>query len=154
MLAFFALYPAFEKSTNVRAVQYSNGVRPLPLWTSYFLFDLCFVLVVSIAYTATVSQQFPYWWGQAYMFPVCLFHGVASILIAYIISTKASSQLASFLWTFGFNILGFFVMALAVMLPSVLSDPLVAERNSDIVAHMLGLIFPIGGVSRALVEMM
>lgn len=148
--AFFALYPAFEKSTNVRAVQYSNGVRALPLWTSYFLFDLLFVLAVSIAYTATISVQYPYWWGASYMFPVCLFHGIISIFIAYMISAKASSQLSSFLWTLGHNVFGYFVMAVATTLPQVLSDPSIAERNNDIVAYVLGLFFPIASVFRGM----
>ncbi|KAM7205792.1 putative ABC transporter [Naviculisporaceae sp. PSN 640] len=148
--AFFALYPAFEKSTNVRAVQYSNGVRALPLWTSYFLFDLVFVLAVSIAYTVTISIQYPYWWGASYMFPVCLFYGIISIFIAYMISTKASSQLASFLWTLGCNVFGYLIMALATTLPQLFSDPLAAERNNDIIAYVLGLFFPIASVFRGM----
>lgn len=30
--AFFALYPTLERLRGVRALQYSNGVRALPLW--------------------------------------------------------------------------------------------------------------------------
>jgi hypothetical protein len=30
--AFFALYPTAERIRGVRALQYSNGVRSLPLW--------------------------------------------------------------------------------------------------------------------------
>jgi len=111
--SFFALYPAFERTSKVRALQLSNGVRPLPMWTAYFLFDLCFVLAVSIAYTVTISMQFPYWEGPEYMFPVCLFYGITAILIGYIISTRAASQLSSFLWTLGFSCLTYFALALA-----------------------------------------
>ncbi|KAM7223143.1 putative ABC transporter [Rhypophila decipiens] len=148
--AFFALYPAFEKTSNVRALQYSNGVRPLPLWTSYFLFDLIFVLLVSVAYTATISVQFPYWWGVPYMFPVCLLFGITGIFVAYIISSKASSQLSSFLWTLALNFLGYLVMALATILPMLFSDAFMAERNNDIVSYVLGLVFPIGNIFRAM----
>jgi len=30
--AFFALYPTIERLRGIRALQYSNGVRSLPLW--------------------------------------------------------------------------------------------------------------------------
>jgi len=149
--ALFSLYPAFEKVSDVRALQFSNGVRPLPLWTAYFLFDLCFVLAVSIAYTITISQQFSaFWWNPAYMFPICLFYGIAAMLVSYAISTRASSQLASFLWTLGFNGLSFFVFALAYMLPALLSDPLDIQRNMDTISYTLGLVFPIAQLFRGM----
>lgn len=56
--AFFALYPTFERLSNIRALHYSNGVRPAPLWLAYWLFDAFFavtVAVVSIALLASVS---------------------------------------------------------------------------------------------------
>ena len=46
--AFFALYPAFERIGNIRALHYSNGVRPGPLWLSYTIFDSVFVVIVSV----------------------------------------------------------------------------------------------------------
>lgn len=30
--AFFALYPTRERLLNIKALQYGNGARPLPLW--------------------------------------------------------------------------------------------------------------------------
>lgn len=60
--AFFALYPTFERLSNIRALHYSNGVRPAPLWLAYWLFDAFFaiiVAVVSVALLATVSLPFP-----------------------------------------------------------------------------------------------
>ncbi len=45
--AFFALYPTVERVRKVRALQYSNGVRPMPLWLAHLLFDAMFVLLVS-----------------------------------------------------------------------------------------------------------
>jgi hypothetical protein len=35
--AFFALYPTIERLRGVRALQYSNGVRSLPLWYVRFI---------------------------------------------------------------------------------------------------------------------
>ncbi|KAK3986660.1 putative ABC transporter [Cladorrhinum sp. PSN332] len=147
---FFALYPAFERTSNVRALQISNGVRPAPMWTAYFLFDLCFVLAIAIAYTATITAQFPEWLSPAYMFPVILFHGITGILLSYIVSTWARSQLSSFLWALAFNGISFLGLGLAYTLPFFLSDALVVQRNTDIVSYVLDLIFPIGNVFRAM----
>ena len=46
--AFFALYPTFERLGNIRALHYSNGMRPASLWLSYILFDTTFVVLISI----------------------------------------------------------------------------------------------------------
>ncbi|KAK0657522.1 hypothetical protein B0T16DRAFT_386041 [Cercophora newfieldiana] len=148
--AFFALYPAFERLSNVRTLQCSNGVRPLPIWMAYFLFDLIFVLLIAVAFTVTVTMQFPYWDGAAYMFPVVLLHGMCGILISYIVSIRASSQLASFLWALLFGVLPFFGLALAYILPLFLSDLLDMQRNTDIISYVLGIFFPIGNVFRAI----
>ncbi|KAK1755131.1 putative ABC transporter [Echria macrotheca] len=148
--AFFALYPAFERTSKVRALQRSNGVRPLPIWTAYFLFDLCFVVAVSIAYTVTITRQFPYWAGPSYMFAICFFHGIAGILTAYIVSTWAASQLSSFLWTLGLSAVAYFGLALSYTLPTFLVDPLDIQRTTDILSYVLGLLFPIGNVFRGM----
>lgn len=52
---FYALYPTVERLRNVRALQYSNGVRSLPLWLSNIAFDLGFTLIISIVSTALLS---------------------------------------------------------------------------------------------------
>jgi len=111
--AFFALYPAFERLSNVRTLQCSNGVRPLPIWMAYFLFDVVFVVLISIAYTATINVQFPYWAGSSHMFVVVLLHGMCGILISYIVSIRASSQLSSFLWALFFGVIPYFGLALS-----------------------------------------
>src|SRR4051812_43369557 len=106
--AFFALYPAFERLSNVRTLQLSNGVRPLPIWMAYFLFDLIFVVLISVAFTVTITMQFPYWLGSSYMFLIVLLHGMCGSLISYIVSIRASSQLSAFLWSLFFAVLGYF----------------------------------------------
>jgi ATP-binding cassette subfamily A (ABC1) protein 3 len=54
--AFFALYPTFERLSNIRALHYSNGVRPAPLWLAYWLFDATFTIVVAIVSTALLAS--------------------------------------------------------------------------------------------------
>ena len=93
--AFFALYPTYERRTQVRALQYSNGIRPPALVLSYALFDFLFVLVVSILCTAIVSAQAP-WFGIGHVFLVQALYGLAVIPIVYLISLVTSSQPAAF----------------------------------------------------------
>jgi len=114
--AFFALYPTFERLGNVRALQYSNGVRPVPLWFSYALFDFCFVIVIATVNTIVMSQQLSFWFAVGNMFPVLLLYGLAAILLSYAISLIASSQLAAFAFAAGLgavmflcSLLGFIV---------------------------------------------
>lgn len=67
--AFFALYPTFERLSNIRALHYSNGVRPAPLWLAYWLFDAFFaiiVAIVSVALLASVSVSLVNFPSNAY----------------------------------------------------------------------------------------
>jgi ATP-binding cassette subfamily A (ABC1) protein 3 len=54
--AFFALYPTFERLSNIRALHYSNGVRPARLWLAYWLFDVIFAIVVAVVSTALLAS--------------------------------------------------------------------------------------------------
>lgn len=99
--AFFALYPTVERVRNVRALHYSNGVRSLPLWLAYVSFDFLIVLassVLSIAIFVGVSSA---WYYPGYLFVVFFLYGLASILLAYVISLFARSQLAAFAFCAG-----------------------------------------------------
>ena len=93
--AFFSLYPTYERKTQVRALQYSNGIRPLPLLLSYALFDFFFVLVVSIVCTVMVSVQAP-WFGIGHVFLVQALYGLAAIPVVYLIALMTKSQPAAF----------------------------------------------------------
>ena len=55
--AFFALYPTNERLRSARAMQYSNGVRPLPLWLAYIAFDFVFVAVISVISIALLASS-------------------------------------------------------------------------------------------------
>ncbi|KAL8658095.1 MAG: hypothetical protein Q9226_001273 [Calogaya cf. arnoldii] len=55
-VGFFALYPTFERRSNIRALHYSNGLRPAPLWLAYGLFDAFFVAVVAIITTSLFTS--------------------------------------------------------------------------------------------------
>lgn len=55
-VGFFALYPTFERRGNIRALHYSNGLRPAPLWLAYGLFDAFFVAIVAIIATSLLTS--------------------------------------------------------------------------------------------------
>jgi ATP-binding cassette subfamily A (ABC1) protein 3 len=99
--AFFALYPTYEKTRQVRALQYSNGIRVVPLWTSYAIFDFLFVIVNALVCTIIISIQSPNWFAAGYMFPVLALYGISATLFAYVISILVRSQLAAFAWAAG-----------------------------------------------------
>jgi ATP-binding cassette, subfamily A (ABC1), member 3 len=94
--ALFTLYPTYERLHKVRALQYSNGVRDLPLWISYAMFDFIFVLVVSTICTAIVAVQAPTFFGVGYLCLVLLLYGLSATLFSYVVSMISRSQLAAF----------------------------------------------------------
>jgi ATP-binding cassette subfamily A (ABC1) protein 3 len=95
--AFFALYANQERVRNVRAMEYSNGVRPLPLWTAYLLFDwLIFLtssIIVIIIFGTTTNTA---WFHIGYIFLILILYGLASILLAYLVSKIAKSHFTAF----------------------------------------------------------
>lgn len=65
---FFALYPTAERTRKVRAMHYSNGILSSSLWAAYALFDLMFIVIVSVCVTVIWSTQYKGWYGLEYMF--------------------------------------------------------------------------------------
>lgn len=95
--AFFALYPTRERLLHIRALQYSNGARPVPLWLAYLSFDWLNVLITSAIMIIILAASSPdNWWHIGYMFVVLFLYGLASLLWAYMVSLFAKSQLAAF----------------------------------------------------------
>lgn len=97
--AFFALYPSNERRRFVRALQYSNGVRPFPLWVAYLSFDFIVAVVSSAIVTAMWAGLSNIWFHLEYVFIVFFLYGLAAILYSYVISLFTKSQLATFAWS-------------------------------------------------------
>ncbi|KHO01664.1 ABC transporter-like protein [Metarhizium album ARSEF 1941] len=97
--AFFALYPTGERRRFVRALQYSNGVRPFPLWGAYLLFDFTIAVISTALLTALWAGISSIWFHLEYVFVVFLLYGLASILYSYFVSLFTKSQLATFAWS-------------------------------------------------------
>lgn len=65
---FFALYPTAERTRKVRAMHYSNGILSSSLWAAYALFDLMFIIIISVCAVVIWSTQYHGWYGLEYMF--------------------------------------------------------------------------------------
>lgn len=94
--AVFALHPAYEKVQRVRALQYSNNVRPYPLWISYMVVDMSIVTVIAALGTLALAAGVENWYFPGYMFPVMWLFGIACMLWSYIISLYSRSELQAF----------------------------------------------------------
>ncbi|KAI1383528.1 P-loop containing nucleoside triphosphate hydrolase protein [Hypoxylon trugodes] len=145
--AFFALYPTYERRSQVRALQYSNGIRPFPLLFAYWMFDFVFVLIISAVCTALMAPAAP-WFGLGYVWFVQVLYGLAAVLCAYLISLLARSQPAAFAFT---------VLIMAIMYALSVITLLVIQMNdsgnqvtNDGTAFGLGIIFPIQNLMRGL----
>ncbi|OHW97887.1 ATP-binding cassette sub-family a member 9 [Colletotrichum incanum] len=148
--AFFALYPAYEKLQKVRALQYSNKVRPCPLWFSYIMVDMAIVIIIAALATLAISAHVENWYFAGYMFPIFWLYGVASMLWSYIISLYARSELAAFGFTFCSIIVAFIVSAVGFSLGATNPSPESPTLVLDAVSYSLGLLFPIMNLFRAL----
>jgi ATP-binding cassette, subfamily A (ABC1), member 3 len=124
--AFFAVYPTLERIRNVRALKYSNGVRPTLMWFSYILFESIFVLLIAVPCTIAVSQEAPWWYNATCIFPVLSLYGIASIIFVYIISLYASSQLGAFVFAAG----GQAIMFLITLIAFVVGLPFESANSS------------------------
>jgi ATP-binding cassette, subfamily A (ABC1), member 3 len=68
----------------------------MSLWIAYVLFDLAFIVVISACVVIATWQEIPYWYAVGYLFPVLVLYGLAALLMGFVISTLAKSQLAAF----------------------------------------------------------
>ncbi|CAO2648284.1 Nn.00g075510.m01.CDS01 [Neocucurbitaria sp. VM-36] len=92
---FFALYPTNERISNVRSMQYSNGIRPVPLWLSHLSFDAMFVVVISVVATVLLSISTPVWTGLGFIFIIFLLYGIVAALLSYVISMFAKGAVTA-----------------------------------------------------------
>jgi ATP-binding cassette, subfamily A (ABC1), member 3 len=100
----FALYPSYERTRNIKALQYSNGVRPAPLWLAHVSFDSLFVFIVSTVSVVIFEViRGDVWFSIGHLWPVFFFFGVSSILFAYTVSLFLSTQLGAFAFAAGYQ---------------------------------------------------
>jgi ATP-binding cassette subfamily A (ABC1) protein 3 len=147
---FFALYPNVERRRNVRGLQYSNGVRTLPLWLAYVAFDFSIVIVSSALAVILFAALSQVWWNVAYLFLVFMLYGLTSILLAYVISLFASNQLSAYAFTAAGQAVLFLVYLIAYLC-TITYAPVNKIDDQLILVHFVVSAFsPIGSVIRSL----
>ncbi|RGP77504.1 ABC transporter [Fusarium longipes] len=148
--AFFALYPSNERRKNVRGLQYSNGVRPFPLWIAYLLFDLIIVLLATSIATALWAGVSNIWFHLGYVFLILFLYGMASTLLSYLVSLFTSTQLGTFAWASAGQTLVFVIYIVAYM--SVLTYTPVTKVDSSLrlVTFLVSAFAPIGSALKTL----
>ncbi|KAK0743794.1 hypothetical protein B0T18DRAFT_392508 [Schizothecium vesticola] len=147
---FFALYPNLERRRNVRGLQYSNGVRPLPLWLAHTLFDFLIVLASTAIVVGLLGGLSSVWYHVGYLFLIFLLYGLASILLAYNISLVSTNQLSAYAFTAGGQLVMFLIYLIAYM--SVITyAPINRIDGMLLLVHFIVSAFaPICSVARAL----
>jgi ABC-type multidrug transport system ATPase subunit len=149
--AFFSLYPNLERRRNVRGLQYSNGVKPLPLWLAYTAFDFAIVLagaVISIALFAGLAPDL--WYHLGYVFLVFILHGLASILLAYNVSLFSANQLSAYAFSAAGQVVTLLIYLIGYMCV-ITYAPVDRIDNLILIVHFaLSVLAPITSVIRSL----
>ncbi|KAI1116486.1 hypothetical protein F5Y14DRAFT_406924 [Nemania sp. NC0429] len=148
--AFFGLYPNVERRRNVRGLQYSNGVRSLPLWVAYTAFDFVFVLISSAIVTAIFASVSHVWYHVDYLFLILFLYGLASILLSYVISLFCSNQLSTYAFSAAGQAVGFLVYLIAYLSVQTFAPITQIDSSLLIVHFVISAFVPIGNVVRTL----
>lgn len=147
---FFSLYPTVERTRNIRGLQYSNGVRSLPLWLSYVAFDFTLVLISSALSIIIFAASSSVWYHVGYLFIIFVLFGLASILLSYIVSLFASTQLSAFAFAAAGQAV-MFLIYLVGYLCTLTYAPVNKIDSTLIVVHFVISVFtPMGSLIRAL----
>ncbi|KAK4241508.1 hypothetical protein C8A03DRAFT_30370 [Achaetomium macrosporum] len=149
--AFFSLYPNLERRRNVRGLQYSNGVRPLPLWLAYTGFDFIIVLagaVISVAIFAGLAPNL--WYHLGYVFLVFILHGLASTLLAYNVSLFSANQLSAYAFTAAGQVIMLLLYLIAYMCVIVYAPVNRIDSLLLVMHFVLSAVAPICSVVRSL----
>lgn len=148
--AFFALYPTVERTRKIRGLEYSNGVRPLPLWLAYTTFDFCIVIVSSAVTVAIFAAASSAWYHIGYLFVIFILFGVASILLAYVVSLFARTQLSAYAFAAAGQAV-FFLIYLIAYLCTITYAPINKIDSYLLLVHFVVSIFtPMGSLIRTM----
>ncbi|KAI0396604.1 ABC transporter [Xylariaceae sp. FL0594] len=148
--AFFGLYPNVERRRNVRGLQYSNGVRSLPLWMAYTLFDFAIVLVSSAIVTAIFASVSNVWYHVDYLFLIFFLYGLASILLSYVISLFCANQLSTYAFSAAGQAVGFLVYFIAYLSVQTYAPITQIDSSLKVVHFVISAFIPIGSIVRTL----
>ncbi|ORY19028.1 ABC transporter domain-containing protein [Clohesyomyces aquaticus] len=153
--AFFAIYPTVERHRKIRALEYSNGARPLPLWLAYTTFDWLNILITSVIITIILAASTASsWWNISYLFVVLFLYGLASLLWSYMVALVAKSQLAAFAIAAGSQAFMLLMYFTGVMNIQTRVQAHKVNDDISIFNYTFNLITPIGNLTRAMIVAM
>ncbi len=149
--AFFSLYPTLERVRLVRGLEYSNGVRALPLWLAYLMFDFSISLfstsVIGIIF-ATVSGAV--WYQLGYLYLVLVLFNMSAILLSYVVSLYARTQLSAFAFAAGGQAILFLAYLVGYLVTFTYSPVTSVDKRLLIVHFGVSVVTPMGSLVRAL----
>ncbi|KAE8392439.1 hypothetical protein BDV23DRAFT_181593 [Aspergillus alliaceus] len=145
-----SIYPVYERISNVRALQYSNGVSPFALWVAYLLFDTQFIFVEGLIVWGTlfVNPVNSIWYRPDCIFGAVILFGIASYLGTYLMSSLF--RRAGFALAFGAHALLLFLYFIAYVLNQFFTDADSRHDAYNQIHNSLGLIAPAANLARAL----
>jgi ATP-binding cassette subfamily A (ABC1) protein 3 len=147
---FFSLYPTVERTRNIRGLEYSNGVRSLPLWLAYLTFDFLIVLVssaLSVIIFAAASSAF---YHVGYLFIIFALFGLASILLSYVVSLFARTQLSAYAFAAAGQAVLFLIYLIGYLCTLTYAPVNKIDSYLLIVHFTISLVTPMGSLIRAL----
>ncbi|KAK8045272.1 ABC transporter [Apiospora rasikravindrae] len=148
--AFFGLYPNIERRHNVRGLQYSNGVRSLPLWVAYLAFDFA-ILLVSTAFVIIIFAALSnVWYHVAYLFLIFMLYGLASTLFAYVISLFCKTQLSAYAFAAAGQVVGFLIYLIAYLCVITYAPANKIDEDINLAHFIISAFVPIGSIVRTL----
>ncbi|KAH6702826.1 hypothetical protein BKA61DRAFT_619634 [Leptodontidium sp. MPI-SDFR-AT-0119] len=147
---FFSLYPTIERTRNIRGLEYSNGVRSLPLWLAYLTFDFLIVLISSALSVIIFTTSSSAWYHVEYLFVIFMLYGLASILLSYVVSLFARTQLAAYAFAAAGQAV-FFLGYLVAYLCTLTYAPVNKIDDYLLVVHfVVSLVTPMGSLIRTM----
>ncbi|RDL33321.1 uncharacterized protein BP5553_08760 [Venustampulla echinocandica] len=147
---FFSLYPTVEKQRSIRDLEYSNGVRSLPLWLAYLAFDFLIVLASSVLSVIIFAASSSAWYHVGYLFVVFALFGLASILLSYVVSLFARTQLSAYAFAAAGQA-GLLLIYLIGYMSTLTYAPVNKIDNYILIVHFtISLVAPIGSLARSL----
>ncbi|CZR68367.1 related to ABC transporter [Phialocephala subalpina] len=147
---FFSLYPTVERTRNIRGLEYSNGVRSLPLWLAYLTFDFMIAIVSSALCTAIFAAASSAWYHVGYLFVVFMLFGMASILLSYVVSLFAKTQLSAYAFAAAGQAVMFLIYLIGYLVTLTYAPVNKIDSYLLIVHFTISLITPMGSLIRAL----
>ncbi|KAK4069218.1 hypothetical protein Trihar35433_5797 [Trichoderma harzianum] len=146
----FGLYPNSERLKNVRSLQYSSGVRTLPVWAAHVIFDFGIIIVPMILTAMIFVVSSNSWYNGGYLFPIFIFYGLTTIIVSYLFSLICDTAMATYAMTSVVQSLGFAVYIITYLFILTYSPASNTDRDVLIAHWVIAAIFPTGSLIRTL----